>query len=89
MNASHLPPEALDEWAAAAAQTLGVTDVEVPTELILNVASDAAHGVARPAAPISTFLLGIAYGRSGGSPEALRRAAQELTARAESWSTSE
>ncbi|MDQ3457112.1 MAG: DUF6457 domain-containing protein [Actinomycetota bacterium] len=42
--------------------------MDEPTlRLILDVARDAAHGVARPAAPLTTYLLGIAVGR-GADP---------------------
>ncbi|WP_336659164.1 DUF6457 domain-containing protein [Leucobacter sp. USHLN153] len=83
-NSKHLPPEALDEWLAAAAERLGlgVSDVSIGT--VLDVARDVAHDVARPAAPLSTFLLGLAVGRAG-DPEALRRLAAELTERAAEW----
>jgi hypothetical protein len=34
--------------------------VEVDVDLLLDVARDAAHNVTRPAAPVTTYLLGIA-----------------------------
>lgn len=43
--------------------------------LLLDVARDAAHQVARPAAPVTTFLVGYAAGLAGGDPAALREAA--------------
>jgi hypothetical protein len=58
----------LDEWMTLAAAELGVDISDLGevaglrTEL-LDVARDAAHGVARPAAPLTTFLLGVAVGR--------------------------
>ena len=36
---------------------------------VLDLARDAAHSVARPAAPLTTYLLGVAVGR-GADPEA-------------------
>jgi hypothetical protein len=56
----------LDDWTAALAGELGV-DVDVDTDALLDLARDAAHGVARPAAPLSTFLVGFAAARAGGS----------------------
>ena len=34
--------------------------------LVLDLAREAAHGVARPAAPLTTFLAGYALGTEGG-----------------------
>src|SRR5204863_90328 len=44
-------------------------------DLLLDVARDAAHGVARPAAPLTTFLVGYAAGLRGGGPAAVAEAA--------------
>ena len=60
-----LPPEALDEWLAALAARLGLDADLVPTGLLLDVARDVAHNVARPAAPLSLFLVGLAAARNG------------------------
>ena len=53
----------LDEWTAAVATALGL-DIEAGAvrDVVLDLARDAAHGVARPAAPLTTFLLGVAVG---------------------------
>ena len=68
----------LDDWADAVMRELGIADAGYgrgTVDLVLDVARDAAHGVARPAAPLTTYLLGIAVGRSGGA------AAPDLAAR--------
>lgn len=86
--AAHLPPEALDEWLAVAADELGLEAGEVSIKVVLDVAKHVAHGVARPAAPLSTFLLGLALGRAsaeGVEPEELKRLADLLSARAAQW----
>ncbi|MGP4109607.1 NTP transferase domain-containing protein [Streptomyces sp. 4N509B] len=76
----------LDEWIAAARVELGIApatepDLDVDTTALLDAARDAAHGVARPAAPLTTFLIGYAMARHGiGQAEAARRVA-ELAAR--------
>jgi hypothetical protein len=57
----------LDEWVAAAQAELGLDDA-VDLGLLLDVARDVAHGVERRAAPVTTFLLGLAIGR-GAAPE--------------------
>ena len=49
-------------------------------EALLALAADAAHGVVRPAAPIATFLAGVALGRSGGDPAALELAMAQIRA---------
>ena len=68
----------MDRWVAAARDALNV-DVEVDLDLILDVARDAAHGVHRPAAPVTTFLLGAAVAR-GADPAAAARTLSELAA---------
>lgn len=60
----------LDEWCDALAEELGVT-VDVDTDLLLELARDAAHAVSRPAAPLTTFLVGYAAAMRGGSSEDL------------------
>ncbi|WP_416442358.1 DUF6457 domain-containing protein [Leucobacter sp. HNU] len=82
-----LPPEALDAWLAAAAAELGLDPATVSIGTVLDVARDVAHDVARPAAPLSTFLLGVAFGRLGGDadPERLDELAALLVDRADAW----
>jgi hypothetical protein len=65
----------LDAWLHELAAALGLEATEVDQNLILDVARDAAHNVARPAAPITTFLVGLAAGLHGGSPDEVRAAA--------------
>ncbi|MGW7223805.1 DUF6457 domain-containing protein, partial [Streptomyces sp. NPDC054826] len=45
----------------------------------------AAHGVARPAAPLTTFLVGYAAARAGGGREAVADAARRAAALADRW----
>ena len=63
----------LQEWTHALAAELGV-DVDVDTDLVLELARDAAHGVSRPAAPLTTFLVGYAAAQRGGGAEAVTAA---------------
>ncbi|MBT2412112.1 NTP transferase domain-containing protein [Streptomyces sp. ISL-12] len=74
----------LDEWISAAKDELGI-DLDVDTALLLDLARDAAHGVARPAAPLTTFLVGYAAARAGGGPEAVADAARKAAALALCW----
>jgi hypothetical protein len=74
MSTTPLPPEALDEWVAALAARLGLDPAEVPIGVLLDVTRDAAHNVARPAGPLTTYLIGLAAARDGGSAEDAKRA---------------
>lgn len=80
-----LPPEALDAWADALRELFGLEPDDVPIPLILDLARDVAVGVARPAAPLSAFVAGLAAGRSGGTPEQVRRAVAEISSLAHGW----
>jgi hypothetical protein len=74
----------LDAWVVELAGALAVDPAAVDRDLLLEVARDAAHGVARPAAPLTTFLIGLAAGQRGGSAEDVHDAAliaQRLAAR--------
>ncbi|MGO1235115.1 MAG: DUF6457 domain-containing protein [Microbacterium gubbeenense] len=79
--AEHLPPEALDEWTRAACAELGLSPADVDIALVLDLARDVAHGVARPAAPLTAFLAGLAAGRDGDAAAAISR----VTALAKGW----
>ena len=61
-------------------------DPEVVRPLVLDMTKDVAHGVARPAAPISAYLLGLAVGRAAGAgpgePELAQGLADLVAARA-------
>lgn len=74
--------EAMQEWVDAVRTELGL-DVDVDVQLILDVAKDAAHGVQRPAAPVSTYLLGLAV--AGGADP--KQAAAAIGRLAQEWST--
>jgi Domain of unknown function (DUF6457) len=53
----------LDEWAAAACRELGLDPACLDLKVVLDLARDVAHGVARPAAPLTAYLLGVAVGQ--------------------------
>ncbi|MFF8937615.1 NTP transferase domain-containing protein [Streptomyces paradoxus] len=74
----------LDEWISAVKDELGL-DLDVDTRGLLDLARDAAHGVARPAAPLTTFLVGYAAAQAGGGPEAVAEAARKAVALAARW----
>ena len=74
----------VDEWARALASELGL-DLDVDTALLLDVSREAAHRVTRPAAPVTTFLIGYAAARAGGDPAAVAAAAATARQLVEGW----
>jgi hypothetical protein len=77
----------LSQWTAVARQALatdlGVEIPEVDAQILLDIARDAAHAVDRPAAPITTFLLGYAVAKAGDGT--LQEAAQTLQRLSGEW----
>lgn len=58
-----------EDWLTEAAAVTGRPELDLSAEqqaLVLDLAREAAHGVARPAAPLTTFLAGYALGAEGG-----------------------
>ena len=74
----------MDAWVQALCAEL---DLEIPVDvrLLLDVARDAAHQVERPAAPLTTFIVGYAAATQGGGAEAVARAAAVATRLAATW----
>jgi len=73
----------LEEWSTELVEELGLpADMIVDIPLILDLARDAAHSIARPAAPLTTFLVGFAAARAGGSTEDIRRLSKAASRRA-------
>lgn len=66
-RAAQVEGSGMQEWVDAVREALGV-DVPLDIDAILDVARDAAHGVDRPAAPVTTYLLGAAV--AGGAEPA-------------------
>ncbi len=77
----------LHDWIDELCDVLDV-EIEFDESLVLDVARDAAHGVERPAAPISTFLLGYAAARSNAHPEELDRLSGATMELARRWDKS-
>jgi molybdopterin-guanine dinucleotide biosynthesis protein A len=80
MTNAPLAPEALDDWLAAVAAELGVDPGAVSIPTVLDLARDVAHGVARPAAPLTAFVVGLAAGAGLGSADELAARAAALAA---------
>ncbi len=74
----------LDAWTDELCKTLDI-DFELDEGLVLDVARDVAHAVERPAAPLSTFLLGYAAAVHGASPERVEELASRTSALARRW----
>jgi hypothetical protein len=77
----------LEEWTAAVVAELDLAGaVDGGTrDLVLDLARDVAHGVARPAAPLTAFLLGLAAGRADDPVGAARALADRVSALAAAW----
>ena len=58
-------------WLAQVAQLLGVAESEIPVDELLDLTRDVAHNVERKSAPLTTFLIGLAAGRSEQSTQEL------------------
>jgi hypothetical protein len=82
---SESPHAVTSRWLLAVSGVLGIEDAELTDAIaatkLLDLARDAAHGVARPAAPLAAFAVGLAVGRGLSLDEAIRRA----TAAAGAW----
>lgn len=74
----------LEQWLLDAAAELDLPG-GLDRDLLLDLARDVAHGVARPAAPLTTYLLGVAVGRGADPVEAAAR----LVALADGWTPAE
>ncbi|AWN28267.1 NTP transferase domain-containing protein [Streptomyces sp. NEAU-S7GS2] len=71
----------LDEWITAVKAELGI-ELDVDTAALLDLARDAAHGVTRPAAPLTTFLIGYA---AGSQDRDVKELADRAAALAHRW----
>lgn len=66
-----------DAWLVRIGAVLGVPGIQVPVAELLDVTREVAHGVERKAAPLTTFLLGVAVGSGAMSLEDAVRAVQD------------
>lgn len=71
----------MDNWVDALTNALELPSA-VDTETVLDVARDVAHNVERPAAPVTTYLVGVAVG--GGMNPAV--AVKRVRALVQGWS---
>lgn len=79
------PGSELHQWVLSTAQHLGVDPDAIDVDLLLDLARDVAHQVARPAVPLTLFLAGYAVGKGSGDRHALDRVVEEVSVLAEEW----
>jgi len=75
----------IHDWIDELCDVLDVEADDIDEALILDLARVAAHNVERPAAPITTFMLGLAAGARKADPEEIERLAARAQALAEAW----
>jgi hypothetical protein len=71
----------LQEWTAAVCADLGLDPAAVDSPAVLDLTRDVAHGVARPAAPLTAYLVGVAVGQG----QSLSGAVARISALAATW----
>lgn len=74
----------LQEWTKAAVAALGLP-AEPDRDAVLDLARDVAHNVARPAAPLTTYLAGLAVGAGQDRSDVIAR----LIALAQGWAATQ
>jgi hypothetical protein len=60
----------LHEWTEKLLAAFEIDGTDVDIDAVLGLAGKAAHGVVRPAAPLTTFVVGYAAGLAVGSGQA-------------------
>lgn len=69
----------LEAWVEKLTAVLDLTEVPFEIDTVLDLAGDAARSVVRPAAPVTTFLVGYAAGRAVGAGADPAQALREAT----------
>jgi hypothetical protein len=79
---------ALSEWVTAVTRELGLEgalESGTTVDMVLDLTSDVAHGVSRPGAPVTAFLVGVAAGRAEDPAVAARDYAEKIARLADGW----
>jgi hypothetical protein len=80
----------MSDWMSTVADELGLDAAaasDATMQLVLDVTAEVAHDVARPAAPVTAFLIGLAAGRDPDPLAAADRYAAKVAALAKTWSS--
>ena len=75
----------IDTWVQQLCDALDVPPETVDVTALLDLARDAAHLVERPAAPVTTYIVGVAAARAGGDPAAVAEATRLAAELARRW----
>lgn len=75
----------LHRWLVSAGADLGVNPDALEVESLLDLSREVANGVARPAVPLTSFLVGYAVGAGGGDRVAFDRVVARVTELARQW----
>ncbi|MBW0118205.1 hypothetical protein I4J48_23480 [Pseudonocardia sp. KRD-169] len=78
----------MSEWVTAVSRELGlegVVDSVGIVDMVLDLTADVAHGVSRPGAPVTAFLIGVAAGRAEDPAAAARDHAARISELAAGW----
>ena len=75
----------LEEFIRTTCKALGLDETAIDRDLVLDLTKDVAHSVARPAAPIAAFLVGLAAGKAGAGRDDIRAAAEKVAALANGY----
>lgn len=78
----------LKEWVGLVCRELDIADAVSPAAMqsrVLDMSRDVAHEVARPAAPLTAYLLGLAAGRTSDPEATADELAQRVCQLAQRW----
>lgn len=78
----------MDDWITALKSEFDL-DLDVDVHEMLDVTKAAAQNVARPAAPVTAFLVGYAAAQAGGGADAVSDVCRRTTALAEGWQSND
>jgi hypothetical protein len=78
----------MDKWVQQLCEALDVPREAVDVQALLDLARDAAHHVERPAAPVTTYLVGFAAARRGGDRTTIAELIRQSGELARRWGTS-
>lgn len=78
-------PADLDRWVTTLAEALELPaaadgDHDVPIGLLLDLTREAAHGIVRPAGPLTTYLIGLAVAQGMPVDDAVAQARSAIAA---------